>query len=335
MNNNKIYPWHYDVWQRLVQNRGRLPHALLLQGKAGAGKFDFALQLTKALLCQAPQTDGVACDRCSSCHWFEQNSHPDYRLLTPEQESVNAEDDVPAKKTTKKTQISVNQIRELSHFLELSSHRNEALRIAIVHPAEALNIASANALLKMLEEPPKGMVFILVSHQPQRLLPTIISRCHKVDMPLPSSDLALSWLKQLGVEQSASTLAYVGGSPLAALGDAELGAIDINSIVKELARGNLSDNFYATSLLLPYGMVNALNIMQKWVYDILTCKLAGEVRYHITHLVTLQALCKRVDLSNLLDFQRKLDEAKRSATHPLNHELQLEQLLLNYRKVFN
>ena len=333
-----IYPWQLDLWKRLAESRGRLPHALLLRGRSGIGKFDFALQHTKSLLCQTPIAGGYACDACPSCGWFAQNNHPDYRLLTPEQDAVSGDEDAPtapAAKSGKKSQISVAQIRELGSFLELSSHRSGGLRIALIHPAETLNAASANALLKMLEEPPPDVIFILVSHQPQRLLPTIISRCQKIDMPVPEMNIALQWLNEKGVKDAAQRLGYAGGSPLSALNDADEGGKQLSDIWQMLSRGAKLDPFLAAPLCVAQGMEIAIHALQKWIYDLMICRLTGEVRYHGQHTSALQALTKSVDLGLLLDFQRKLDEARKAASHPLNNELQLEGLLLQYTQMFS
>jgi DNA polymerase III subunit delta' len=331
----KIYPWQSDVWQHLHEARTRLPHALLLRGRNGIGKFDFALSLAQSLLCQSPKADGQACEVCSSCGWFVQNNHPDYRLLKPEQE-VSEDEDAAAKKTTRKSQqISVAQVRELGSFLELSSHRGGGLRIAVIHPAETLNASSANALLKMLEEPSMGVVFILVSHQPQRLLPTIISRCQKVDMPVPETAVALQWLKEKGLKDATQQLSYAGGAPLSALRDAEEGGKSLSDITKFLLHGAKLDPFTTASLCVAQGMETTTNVLQKWIYDLLVCRLTGEVRYHAQYASALQALTKSVNLGLLLDFQRKLDEARKSAAHPLNAELQMESLLLQYTQVFS
>lgn len=331
-----MYPWQNELWQRLHKSRNQLPHAMLLRGRMGTGKFDFALQLSQSLLCQTPNIDGYACDACPSCHWFEQKNHPDYRLLTPEQEAQTADDEVPlvTSKAKKKQIISVEQIRDLGSFLELSSHHSGGLRVALIHPAETLNLASANALLKMLEEPPAGVIFILVSHQPQRLLATILSRCQKIDMPVPETSMALQWLNERGVKNAAQYLAYAGNSPLTALSDATE-SVRQNDIWLMLARGARLDTFTAAALCLTQGMESAINILQKWIYDLVNCRLTGEIRYHLEHANALQGLSKSVDLGLLLDFQRKLDEARKAANHPLNNELQLESLLLQYTLTFN
>ncbi|OZA07197.1 MAG: DNA polymerase III subunit delta', partial [Methylotenera sp. 17-45-7] len=188
---NPIYPWQNALWHSLTQSRSKLHHAFLMYGRAGVGKYDFALNFSQSLLCPNKNETGYACQQCASCHWFSDESHPDFRLITPEQNDSADEDVSSAKKTKKKTQISVAQIRELSDFLSLSSHQSSGLRIVLIHPAEALNLAAANALLKMLEEPAPDVVFILIAHQLQRLLPTVLSRCQKIKMPIPDQTQAL------------------------------------------------------------------------------------------------------------------------------------------------
>ena len=328
-----IYPWQSAILARISSQRAHLSHALLLHGNSGIGKFDFAQRLAQSLLCLSPQSDGEPCGTCASCSWYAQGNHPDFRLLTPEQDT-DAESEVStSKKTTKKSQqISVVQVRELAEFLSLSSHQSSGLRIVLIHPAEALNTASANALLKMLEEPPEGVVFILVSHQLKRLLPTIISRCHKIDMPMPERPVALAWLQQQGLADAAARLDYAGGAPLSVMRSLEQGASNFNSEL--LLQGRRLDPFNAASAAVTQGMELVIDSLQKWAFDLLSCLLTGKVRYHNQHADALQALVKGVDLGLLLEFQRKLNEAKRSAQHPLNNELQLEAIFLNYTQLF-
>src|SRR5690606_25289779 len=206
-----IYPWQKDTWNHLASMRDRLPHAVLLHGRQGIGKRDLAIAWSQSLLCERPQPDGHACGACASCNWFLQHNHPDYRLLTPEQDAAGEEEASTAARSSKKSQISVAQIRALSDFLELTSHRDGGRRMVLINPAEALNAASANALLKVLEEPPPGVAFILVASQPQKLLPTIISRCRKIGMTMPERSIALQWLQQQGVEDAAHHLDYASG----------------------------------------------------------------------------------------------------------------------------
>lgn len=329
-----IYAWQNEVWQQMAEAGERRHHALLLRGRRGIGKLDFALALSKALLCEKADGRQLACDACPSCNWFNLGNHPDYRLLTPEQESSDEEETAAPKKTGKKTQISISQVRELADFLELASHRSGGYRIVLIHPAEALNLASANALLKMLEEPPPDALFILVAHQPQKLLPTIMSRCHKIDMPVPDESEATAWLRAQGIAEPGQQLAYAGGSPLAVLDGAEDMAGKLTELWKSLSKGARMDAFASAPLFISHGMDSAVQTLQKWAYDLMACKLTGQIRYHASLQGALQGLAKGVDLGLLLDYQRKLDEARKSATHPLNNELQLESLLIQYTQLF-
>jgi DNA polymerase-3 subunit delta' len=329
----EVYPWQKKLWQNLNQGRQKLHHAFLMHGRAGIGKYDFALNFSKALLCPNTDGNGHACDKCPSCHWFDDESHPDFRLISPEQESSPDEDAPVAKKTKKKTQISVAQIRELSDFLSLSSHQTSGLRIVLINPAEALNQASANALLKMLEEPAPGVIFILVAHQLQRLLPTILSRCQKVNMPVPDQVQALAWLNMKGVPNPEQQLAYLEGSPIKVL--SEQAQFDqLSEIWKHLALGRKMEPQVAASIVIANSVETGVIAVQKWLYDIVTVKLGQQARYHLQYARALQALAEKVNLGRLFDLQKKTNELRKLATHPLNHELQMESLLVEYTKVF-
>ena len=329
----EIYPWQTSLWQNLNQGRQKLHHAFLMHGRAGVGKYDFALSFSKALLCPNRSSSGLACNECASCHWFSDESHPDFRLVSPEQESSNDEETVAIKKTKKKTQISVTQIRELNDFLSLSSHQNNGLRIVLINPAEALNLASANALLKMLEEPAPGVIFILIAQQLQRLLPTIISRCQKVNMPVPDESQSLAWLKLKGVQNPAQQLAYLEGSPIKVLSE-QAQLEQLSEICRHLALGRKLDSQLAAPVLIATSVEFGVIALQKWLYDIVTVKLAQQLRYHLQHARALQALADRVNLRRLFELQKKASELRKLATHPLNHELQMENLLVEYTKVF-
>lgn len=338
MNNYiEIYPWQAKIWQHLNQSGAdrdqRLPHALLLHGRVGIGKYAFARSFSQALLCLNKDADGKACGKCPSCNWFNDESHPDFRQLSPEQEVESEDEAPPTKKTKKKTQISVAQIRDLSDFLNLSSHRSNGLRVVLIHPAESLNLASANALLKMLEEPASGVIFILIAHQLQRLLPTIISRCQKINMPIPSEREALAWLSEQGVHNAPQQLAYMEGSPIKVF--EEQGHFkQLSEVWRALALGNKLEPHVVASLLTANSVEAGIIAIQKWLYDIVAVKLGHQTRYHLQHINALQALADKVNLSRLFDMQKKTNEQRKLATHPLNHELQMESLLLEYTKLF-
>lgn len=333
MNSINFYPWQLETARRLGRLRERHPHALLLQGRRGIGKLDFAMAYARYLLCEEPQPEVSACAGCVSCNWFAQGNHPDFRLLEPEEAAAEEEGDAAGRGAKKSTQITVDQVRLLGDFLPVSSHR-AGLRIALLHPAEALNAASANALLKMLEEPPRGVVFLLVTHQPQRLLPTIRSRCSRMDMPVPPREIAAAWLRQQGVANADERLAYCGGSPLQALAADEGGEGGGTAVHALLAQGGGMDPHAAAASCARNGLPATIEALQKWLYDVLALRLGAGVRYHPGRIASLQALAERVDLEQLLDFQHTLIEACRTAQHPLNQELQIESLMLQYLQLY-
>jgi DNA polymerase-3 subunit delta' len=128
-------------------------------------------------------------------------------------------------------------------------------------------------------------------------------------------------------------LDYAGGAPLLALQIAEETEVN-SSLIKQLALGAKLDPFACAPLLMGLGMVRALETLQKWVFDLASFALSQQPHYHPQQRSTLQALCNGVNLSLLLQFQQKLLEAKKTATHPLSNELQLENMLLQYRYIF-
>jgi DNA polymerase-3 subunit delta' len=326
-----MYPWQSKQWQHIMRQSTKMPHALLLRGRAGIGKQDFALNLAKAILCQQTSEQQPACNNCPSCSWFAEGTHPDFMLIGAE-DADDAEEGLK-KKTTKKSQISVAKIRQLIDYLRLSSHQVNSYRVIVISPADMLNGASANALLKMLEEPPEKTLFLLVTSQPQRLLATITSRCQVIDMPLPSRTDALTWLNEQQVNNAEIVLDLAGGAPLLALQIAEEGEVGTN-LLKNLALGAKLDPFTCAPLFLALGMERAIETLQKWLFDMQVYKLAQVLRYHAQQAKALQALAKSVNLAQLLRFQDTLIEAKKTANHPLSNEAQLENILLQYTKIF-
>jgi DNA polymerase-3 subunit delta' len=207
------------------------------------------------------------------------------------------------------------------------------MRIVLIHPAEALNVASANALLKMLEEPASGVIFILVAHQLQRLLPTIISRCQKINMPVPNEGQSLGWLEEQGVKNAKQQLAYLEGSPIKVLSE-QMQFDQLSEIWKHLALGPKLEPYVLAPLLIANSAETGVIAIQKWIYDMVAIKLGQQALYHLQYMSALQALADKVNLSRLFDMYKRMNELRKLASHPLNHELQMEGLLLEYTKIF-
>ncbi len=321
------YPWLSPLWSRLQSMRQRLPHSVLLAGPQGVGKVELAQAWAKSLLCEKPSPEGEACGQCEGCHWFGAGTHPDFKHLTLI-EKENREGEVRLA-----TEISVEQAREAVEFVQLSTYR-AGRRLVLVEPAEALNTASANALLKVLEEPPINTVFVLISHQPRQLLPTILSRCHKLEVGLPSREDSRKWLKAQGLDET--LLDWAGGAPLTALADREEGQQEIRAeILKALSQGNsldavsLAENWYRR---LPARLWH--RISYRWLLDLLASSLGGDVRFNPDFSKELARLGKQVKRAGLLDLAQEDMKAGRWVEHPLNRQQVLEAWLTSYRQVF-
>jgi DNA polymerase-3 subunit delta' len=337
----ELYPWQQDLWQRWTGMRSRPPHALLLKGPQGIGKLDFAMAIAQSLLCEEIQAGmrsnsqkspagGLGCQTCSSCHWFQQGTHPDFRLIQPEALAVSEEAADSGKKPSK--QISVDQIRALSDFFNLSAHQG-GYRVVLVHPAEAMNPNAANALLKSLEEPQGKMLFILVTHKPQQLLPTILSRCLALAAAMPPAEASAAWLQQQGISDPHALLAQAGFAPLQALRlaeeDSELG--EYNRFLQQLRQPAGFDVFSLAEQLQKTEPVRVIHWLQQWCYDLASARLAGKVRYHPELAEHIANLAGKIDAFDLLRYQKELLVARREAAHPLNPKLLFESLLLSYR----
>src|SRR5262245_41520568 len=198
---NSIYKWNEPIWQGLVERIDSLSHGLLFIGPAGVGKVQFAEQFAAWLLCESSQkaTATAACGDCPSCQLLASGNHPDIRVLTLDEEEEDEDGETKTAKKKPSTQIKIDQVRALEDFVYIGSHRQGA-RVVVIHPAEAMNMAAANSLLKILEEPPANVYFILVSSNQRRLLPTLLSRCRKVVFGQPPKEEAAAWLKAQGVK---------------------------------------------------------------------------------------------------------------------------------------
>lgn len=203
--NAAIYPWFEDQWQRVLRlhNGNHLPHALLLSGMPGIGKACLAEAIAGYVMCHQPLADS-ACGTCRSCVLLNSSGHPDLYFLRPEELGKP---------------IKVDQVRQLTEFMHNTAQQG-GYRVVVLEPAEGMNISAANALLKTLEEPGRDTLLILITHQLGQVMPTVRSRCQRLDCHTPLESVAVQWLvKELSVEphEAEQLLKVVHGAPLAGL----------------------------------------------------------------------------------------------------------------------
>lgn len=219
----------------------RMHHAWLIAGPKGVGKGLFARQAARWLLSYAagPAFDGSGLevpDDHPIAHLVDEQSHPDYRLLT----RLVKEGRDKVEKLAR--DISIDQVRAMQHVLESRPAMSDR-RVIVIDAMDEFNASGANALLKSLEEPPSGAVFLLVSHAPGRLLPTIRSRCRLLELkPLGESDMAKALAQvdpPIAEAERGDLIALAGGSPglAAAFAGLDVAALDA-ALVRIAANGD-------------------------------------------------------------------------------------------------
>jgi len=331
-------PWQGEVWGRLTQRPETLPHALLLRGRHGIGKNVFVAAFAQWLLCES-RSPQEACGICASCGWFVQGAHPDFYRVEPEAVAgaSEGEGDGPRRggERRPRQQITVEQVRQLGDFVNVSAHRG-GYRVVALHPAESMNIHAANALLKTLEEPPPKLIFLLVCHRPQRVLPTILSRCQQVLMPVPDPGAAEQWLRGQGVESPAQPLAEAGFAPVAALALSDPGHQALRTrMMRILSDPARLDVVAAADALQGADAGTLVGWLQRWCYDLMRVRSGGAPHFNPDFSAALDNLGRSARASGLLGLTRVLTDAQRVAQHPLNARLFAESLLLYYRHSFH
>lgn len=222
---------------------GSRPHALLFYGMGGIGKKMLALHFAKTFLCKSVAKK--PCGICESCRLMdiENNSfaHPDFYLLTAEEAGKD---------------IKIEQVKEMAKQAAFAPVLSEH-KVCIIDDAGQMTAEAANSLLKLLEEPPPGWLFILITQQAERLLPTVLSRVVRLRFDAPDSSAVQQILKAKGITQNTQVLAALaGGSPGRAL---SYNQADIFAIRREAL-----DLLKKLPLQNPFGYIAALGWGEKY-----------------------------------------------------------------------
>ncbi len=214
---------HERVCERLrtAAAAERLAHALLFAGPDGIGKRGVALALAAWQQCEHAGDD--ACGSCGSCRQIAVESHPDFQLIAV---------------ASGKKEIGIERARHVKRFVQLQPMRGK-VKIAVIDDAHMLTVAAQNALLKTLEEPPEHSLLILIANNPDALLPTVRSRCQRVQFaPLPAETVGEILIERAGLDATAAAelAALAEGSPGRALALSQgLGGDDSEALASQLA----------------------------------------------------------------------------------------------------
>jgi DNA polymerase-3 subunit delta' len=330
-----LLPWQRAAASGLLGRREAFPHALLIHGPRGIGKHALALNLAQGLLCESPRDDGLPCGQCAGCRYAEGGGHPDLLRL----ELLVFDDETQQLKAVET--IAIDRVRALIDFVQLSSHRQRA-KVAVIAPAERMNAAAANALLKTLEEPPSGTFLLLVAEAPGRLPPTVLSRCRRLAAPQPTAGEARSWLAGAGVADGALALALAGGAPLAAVAHADAARMaERQAWLDALARPERLPVLALAARIDAGGkeerkqrLADAIEWLLLWTSDLACVTGGGAVRRNPDFAAALAALAARVAPVTLFRYHRRLMGERALLAHPLQPRLVAEALLIEYVALF-
>lgn len=313
-----IYPWQQTQWENLLQRHQQhtLPHALLFLGLEGIGKKQLARAFAKQLFC----IQGKSCDQCDSCHWCDVETHPDLKWITPEKEEG---------------MIKIDQIRDVIDFVNQTGLQSR-YRIVIIDPASSMNISSANALLKTLEEPAPDTLFILIASQLGKLPATILSRCQKIVFHKPEKKIALAWLQNQVKDTSIDVsllLNMAHGAPLKALTWLKKDSI------------SLRHDFYQAFILLTEKKIDPIALAAEWyekdvmmilyflllfLYDCLRSQFREESILNQDYASFFRKI--KISPAHLFDYIDQVNHrySPLLSSVPLNRQLVLEDLFIQW-----
>ncbi|NYT36709.1 DNA polymerase III subunit delta' [Allopusillimonas soli] len=323
----QFLPWHADTARMWLAQRERFAHAWLVHGLPGIGKRAFAQAAAASLLCEQPE-QGLACGRCAACRWVAGGNHPDLRRIRPDavahEEGDLGDEDAGAAKKTPSRDIRVEQLRELSNWFNTATHRG-GWRVAVIYPARAMNLVTANALLKVLEEPPEHTVFLLVADAPDRLLPTLVSRCRRLPLPVPGREASLAWLAAQDIPDADLWLAAAGGAPLLARDLARKGGTPcpdwLGGLITTLARDGTADIGQWADQLEKEPAEAWIDALQRVFVDLSLQASGAPLRYFPALSKPLGRLGERASRKHIAQTAQWLCQQRAVASHPLNSRL--------------
>lgn len=332
----QVYPWQQGVWQHLQERYPKLGHALLFYGKKGCGKHDFTQHFVQWLLCANPTANG-ACGQCQSCIWFKTDMHPHLMHIHPDEEEIKKGE--KAKKTKSSAKIKIEKIREILPFVQQTL---EGWRVIVIEPAEALNIASSNALLKTLEEPSERVIIILLAEHYLKLPATIRSRTQHFALDRIDPQLAQFYLQQLIsqknyqiTEQQQQVLLNIAESmPLYALELAEsewmMHRAEFVQDWLNLLKYKDKPMFYATKWQKMMSF-NAFNYMLEVIIcDMIRTKLQQSV-YNID--LNLHEIVEYLSLEQLFSLYTEIQHSKQSLMQNVQSQLFIDHYVMKMMNV--
>lgn len=322
-----LQPWLSGTWEGLrarIETQ-RFPHALLITGPAGLGKRDLVAALVARMLCPSPNHDGFACGHCRACLLRIAGTHPDRVSVT-----LEARDDGKLR-----TEITVEQIRALgARFASRPSFGG--WQVVTIDPAERMNVAAANALLKTLEEPSANTALVLVANEPARLPATIRSRCQRIELRPPEFATARAWLTAQGTTSAAAdeALLLADGNPGAAKAmiDAEVGRM-VDALINDMNEAARGGSLAAIAARWGEQDCDALFAMLARLV-LLAMRATSQVQ-SLPRVAAMARLTAPADFRKLQAWWDHLNLARARLSTPLRKDLAIIELLDEWRTAVN
>lgn len=320
---SKVYPWQKTTWDTLTTRFPNIGHGLLFYGKEGCGKHAFAKHFLAWVLCLNKQPHG-ACGECSSCQWLKSDTHPNYVHITTDEEN---------KKQNAK--IKIEKIRDLLPFVQQTG---EGWRVILIEPAEALNLASSNALLKTLEEPGERVVLILLADHYLKLPATIRSRLQHFALDRISYEQATSYLNEhlseIAEVQPDLLLGLSNDMPLQAIEIAKSDwftkrQIFLNDWLKIVAQKNMP-LFFSGKWQKELSFSDFIVLFEYLLGDLICVKL-NQPQKNID--LDFDQLSPYYDLESLFNIYSELQQAKKLVEQNVQSQLIIDQLFITLMNV--
>jgi DNA polymerase-3 subunit delta' len=329
------HPRALEILQSLLRT-GEVAHALLFSGEEGIGKQSVARLFAQTLLCQgrSPSQEGSdeliePCGRCLACKKMADKNHPDFSVVEPEGTTIKIE--------------QVREIQERIIFRPLEGAR----KILLIDPADKMNNAAANALLKTLEEPPPYALLILIASKPSSLPETLLSRCQKIPFhPLSLSQIETLLMERRGWGQAdARLVASLTGGKLGEALSLELEPArqlegELHTLVSEKTLAHYETLFEVAVNFSrdPETMERSLHYLSAWFRDVLVLQSVPDpARLDASYLVyswrreEIQQWAARMNTHEVGKFLADLQEIRQAQVRNINRQLALETLLMQLR----
>ncbi|MEB3752833.1 DNA polymerase III subunit delta' [Acinetobacter sp. MD2(2019)] len=318
-----IFAWQQSVWDMLTQRFPELGHGLLFYGKDGCGKEIFVQQFLEWVLCSHKTAHG-ACGHCGSCVWLKSDTHPNYVRISTEDDSKKAH-----------PRIKIEQIRELLPFVQQTV---DGWRVIVIEPAEALNVAAANALLKTLEEPGERVLIILVTTHFLKLPATIRSRLQRYALDRLSTEQAVEYvqreLPELDQQKIQLLLNLSNAMPLQALKLNDQNWLDkrLELILdwQDLVQNKRLPISYATKWTKALSFHDFMQMFEYLLSDIICVKLKQPVK-NID--LDFQKLAQAYSLETLFQILEHLQRSKTMLEQNVQTQLIVDQLFVQLMNI--